>query len=96
MQNKLKCQEKCLKLSTIVQKKQDKISEYLSKKTKQLPEMLMMNNIDSFRMKREVKILIDQKQDIQTKLGNMYWLTVYSGQWTYEEQIISHLFILPF
>lgn len=73
LKEKLVSQEKSLIKSKESQSKQIKVAEYVAKKTKQTIEDLMMNNIDSFRMKMEVKSLLEQRQENYLKHGISFW-----------------------
>lgn len=66
-------QEKRLKQNSMQMSKDKNISNYLSKKCHKKEENLLYNNIEDFRIKKQLLEYIENKKDLSEKLGNHYW-----------------------
>ena len=66
-------QEKRLKQNSEQMSKDKNISNYLSKKCHKKEENLLYNNIEDFRIKKQLLEYIENKKDLSEKLGNHYW-----------------------
>jgi hypothetical protein len=66
-------QEKRLKQNSVQMSKDKNISNYLSKKCHKKEENLLYNNIEDFRIKKQLLEYIENKKDLSEKLGNHFW-----------------------
>lgn len=74
IKSRLLLQEKCLlKTQEDIKKKEDMI-KIISKCTNKKDEHILMNQTDSFRLKREINNIIDSKKPPEEKYGSNYWI----------------------
>ena len=66
-------QEKKLKQNYIRNNEDRNFSSYLSKKCHKKQENLLYNNIEDFRIKRQLLDYLENKKNLSEKLGDHYW-----------------------
>ena len=67
-------QEKQLKYNTLYKSNSEKYFKNLAKKCKKRESEMLVNNIQHFRMRKQLKEYIENNKLLSEKLGNNYWL----------------------
>ena len=67
-------QGKQLKYNTIYKSNSEKYIKNLAKKCKRRESQMLVNNIQNFRMRKQLKEYIENNKLLSEKLGNNYWL----------------------
>ena len=67
-------QEKKLKFNQTMKSNEEKYLKYLAKKCKKEEKELLINNIEDYRMKRQLKECIENNKILSEKFGDNYWL----------------------
>ena len=67
-------QEKQLKYNTLYKSNSEKYFKKLAKKCKKRESDMLVNNIQHFRMRKQLKEYIENNKLLSEKLGNNYWL----------------------
>jgi hypothetical protein len=74
MKSRLLQQEKCLLKTQENNKKKEDMIKIISRCTNKKNEEILMNQTDSFRLKKEINNIIDSKKSIEEKYGSNYWM----------------------
>jgi hypothetical protein len=70
----LSSQEKVLALKEINDDKHDRFTNFLSHRIKKNDDDILMNNVHSYRVKKEINEYVEKHQPIEYKYGSSYWL----------------------
>ena len=74
LKNRLLQQEKCLIKNQQNQKINEDMIKMISSKTNKKNEDILMNKTDSFRIKKEVKNIIESKKPVEQRYGQNHWV----------------------
>ena len=67
-------QEKKLKYNLLYKSNSEKYIKNLAKKCKKNKGEMLLNNIQNYRMTKQIKDYLENKKTLSEKLGNNYWL----------------------
>lgn len=71
--NNLKCQEKSLKTFEDEEKKFQRLMKYLSRKSEKKVEDLLMNKVDTIRLRKEINSIMESKKPFEERYGAYNW-----------------------
>ena len=67
-------QEKRLKFNETAKLKEEKFLKYIAKKCKKDENELLINNIEDFRLKKQIQEYVENNKILSEKFGDNYWL----------------------
>ena len=67
-------QEKRLKFNQTTKSNEEKYFKYLAKKCNKKENELLINTIEEYRMKKQIKEYVEKNKNLSERFGNNYWL----------------------